>query len=200
MLPKIEPIRPKPLPRAFDRPDWIYEIKYDGFRAVAYVEDGICRLVSRKGHVYDRFDPLCEWIGDNLPVSNAILDGEVVCIDAEGKSQFYDLMFRREPTYFYAFDLMRLDSEDLRQLPLTERKERLRTLMPGQPSFVHYVDHLAGQGRALFDHVCAMDLEGIVAKPASSPYVRTVPWHKIKNPDYSQAEGRGELFDAVRRR
>ncbi len=190
MLPRIEPIRPKPLPSAFDRSNWIYEIKYDGFRAVAYVENGKCRLISRKGHVYDRFDPLCEWIGDSLPVQNAILDGEVVCIDAEGKSQFDDLMFRREPPYFYAFDLMWLDGEDLRQSPLLMRKKRHKTLVPKQPSFVHYVDHLAEQGKGLFERVCAMDLEGIVAKPAAGPYRTTVPWHKIKNPDYSQAEGR----------
>ena len=142
MLPRIEPIRLKPLPSAFDRSNWIYEIKYDGFRAVAYVEDGTCRLVSRKGHVYDRFEHLCKRIGENLQVQNAILDGEVVCI---------------------------------------------------------YVDHLAENGTALFDHVCTMDLEGIVAKPAASPYKTTVPWHKIKNPDYSQAEGRGELFQRTQR-
>ena len=199
MLPRIGPIRLKPLPSAFDRSNWIYAIKYDGFRAVAYVKDGTCRLVSRKGHVYDRFEHLCKWIGENLQVQNAILDGEVVCIDDEGKSQFYDLIFRRKPPYFYAFDLMWIDGEDLRPLPLVERKERLNALVPAQPSFVHYVDHLAENGTALFDHVCTMDLEGIVAKPAASPYKTTVPWHKIKNPDYSQAEGRGELFQRTQR-
>jgi len=93
------------LPEPFDRPDWLYEIKYDGFRALAHVDGHRCRLVSRRGYVFSNWDALCTDISHSIRVTNAILDGEIVCLDADGRSNFYNLLFRRGSPYFYAFDL-----------------------------------------------------------------------------------------------
>jgi bifunctional non-homologous end joining protein LigD len=103
-------------------------------------------------------------------VSSAILDGEIVHLDANGLPQFYDLMRRRSPQHFYAFDLLWNDGRDLRALPLVERKRLLREIMPAQPSPVLYVDHVVETGVALFDAICARDMEGVVAKLAAGLY------------------------------
>jgi bifunctional non-homologous end joining protein LigD len=83
----------------FSHPDWLFEIKHDGFRALAYLKEGRCKLVSRKGYVYKRFGELTEHIGASVNVQSAVLDGEIVCLDKSGKSQFKSLMYRvRERT------------------------------------------------------------------------------------------------------
>ena len=98
-------------------------------------------------------------------------------------------------------DLLYVDAVDLRDLPLVDRKAKLRKLIPLTPSSVLYLDHINGKGVELFEQCCKLDLEGIVAKPKLSPYreLGGKPlWVKVKNPDYSQAEGRRELFDSKR--
>lgn len=184
------------MPAPFSDPDWIFEVKHDGFRSLAFVENDSCRLVSRKGNAYQRFKDLSKALS-SLP-RECILDGELVCLGEDGRSLFHDLMFNRAPACFYAFDLLCLDGEDLRDLPVIERKARLRKLVQtaGVPRLL-YSDHMEGEGVALFEQVCSRDLEGIVAKPKESPYRmrgRRSPWIKIKNPNYTQAEGRGDLF------
>jgi ATP-dependent DNA ligase len=79
----------------FDDPDWIFELKHDGFRALAHVEANRCELVSRRGHVYKQFAKLQAAIGQTVRARRAILDGEVVCLAPDGRSQFYDLVFHR---------------------------------------------------------------------------------------------------------
>jgi bifunctional non-homologous end joining protein LigD len=179
----------------FDHPDWLFENKYDGFRALAYVEDRHVRLVSRKSNVYKSFPALCEAMAVALAVENAILDGEIVYLDASGKPQFISLLRRQSPQSFVAFDLLWLNGKDLRKLPLVERKRILRTVVPhGSP--VLYADYVFGTGTELFRVVCDMDLEGIVAKRKDGLYTpEQTTWVKIKNPNYSQAEGRRELFE-----
>jgi bifunctional non-homologous end joining protein LigD len=98
----------------FNHPEWLYEIKHDGFRALAYVSNGHCKLISRKGHLYKRFTELAQDIAFALGDATAVLDGEIVCLDRHGKSQFYSLMFRRGPARFYAFDILEFNGEDLR--------------------------------------------------------------------------------------
>jgi len=183
----------------FDHPDWIFELKYDGFRALAYIEDRACRLVSRNGNVYRSFAALAQQLAGVVPGA-AILDGEIVCLDAAGAPQFYELMRRRQPQCFAAFDLLWHEGEDLRERALLERKRRLRELVPaGGPAL--YVDHIAGEGTALFRSICAGDLEGIVAKRADGRYTpEATSWVKIRNPNYSQWDGRRELFDRKRAR
>jgi bifunctional non-homologous end joining protein LigD len=196
-------IQPQPLVwrrEAFDHPDWIFEIKYDGFRAIAYVEPGRARLVSRKRNVYKSFDELCESLSRELKAREAVLDGEIVHVAQDGRSDFMSLMRRRRPAHFYAFDLLRLDGRDLRHLPLLDRKRQLRKVIPPQPAHILYVDHIDARGRDLFRLICALDLEGIVAKRKDRAYMSngTAGWVKIKNRNYSQAEGQREMFEAFR--
>ncbi len=109
-------------------------------------------------------------------------------------------MFNRGEAHFYAFDLLWLDGEDLRDRPLVERKATLKGLVDG--SSILYLDHIQEQGVALFDQCVKLDLEGIVAKPLVSPYRELrgkTTWIKIKNPEYSQAEGRRDMVNAPRR-
>ena len=106
------------LPWPFEHGDWLFELKYDGFRALAYVEDGLVNLVSRKGNIYKSFTTLCHEIAACLDVKNAILDGEIVHLDAAGKPQFYSLLRRRSPQQFIAFDLVWLNGKDLTRKPL----------------------------------------------------------------------------------
>ena len=113
----------------FSHKDWLFEIKYDGFRAIAQVEQVRCKLVSRNGNEFKSFLPLSESIGTELKRS-VILDGEIVCLDADGKCLFYDLPFRKGQPRFVAFDLPHCDGQDLTYSPLVERKHRLRAILP----------------------------------------------------------------------
>jgi len=197
-------IHPQPLvriPEPFNDPEWLFELKLDGFRALAYVERGQCRLVSRHGHTYKSFEPLKAALGRELRVRDAILDGEIVCLDAEGKSLFNPLLFRRGNPIFAAFDLLWRDGEDLRELPLMERKQQLRQIVPVESPCVLHVDYLPEKGNELFQLACQNDLEGVVGKWAKGSYQsdgRSTSWVKVKNASYSQAEGRAELFERKR--
>ena len=169
--PKLEPMRLARSPQPFDHPDWLYEIKFDGFRALAYVEAGKCRLVSRRRHEYKSFHELCASIANHLHGHETVLDGEIVCLDQYGRSQFKELMFRRRQPFFYAFDLLFLNGEDLRSLPLLRRKARLRKLIGRRKSRLLYLDHLESNGSGLYAKACEFDLEGIVAKWKDGRYV-----------------------------
>ena len=187
-------------PEAFSRSDWIFEIKHDGFRGAAYVTEKACALVSRKDWVYRRFTDLAASLHHTLEGRPAIIDGEIVCLDEHGRAQFFELMSpARGMTYYYAFDLLWLDGEDLRMLPLVERKARLREIVPTEASRLLYVDFIESQGAELYDQICALDLEGIVCKPATGTYEPArFKWVKVKNPAYSQLQDRGKLFNNPR--
>ena len=150
-LPKVRPMDLIQVSTPFDDLEFVYEIKFDGFRALAYVDDGRCKLVSRKGHTYKRFGERSESIAADLKVQNGILDGEIVCLDDQGRSEFYDLMFHRREPYFYAFDLLWLDGVDLRNLTLFERKAKLKKVVPSPPSRLLYLDHDEDQVIELFE-------------------------------------------------
>ena len=115
----------------FEHPDWIFEPKMDGFRAVAYVEGGACRLVSRNRNAFKTFEPLAQAIAQDLPDRSAILDGEIVHPGPDGRPMFYELMRRRGPFCFCAFDLLWMDGSDLRDWPLLDRKRQLRVCVAG---------------------------------------------------------------------
>jgi bifunctional non-homologous end joining protein LigD len=182
----------------FEHQDWIFEPKLDGFRAVAYVENGACRLVSRNRNAFKTFVELAQAIGEELSGRSAILDGEIVRPGPDGRPMFYELMRRRGPFCFYAFDLLWLDGRDLRGQPLSERKALLRKLLPRKPHAVVYVQHVTS-GTDLFKAICERDMEGIVAKQASARYTPdATTWVKIKNREYSQAVGRADFFDRRR--
>ena len=128
-----------------------------------------------------------------LKGQRAILDGEIVVLDEKGRSNFFDLMAHRGEPRYYAFDLMWLNGVDLCSRPLLDRKWRLHRLIPANDSHLLYVEHLDGDGRRFFELACEQDLDGIICKPKTSPYPFT--WIKGKNPNYSQAIGRGEMFN-----
>src|SRR5215510_6270554 len=179
----------------FDSDQFIFELKIDGFRSLAYIENGKCDLVSRNGNTF-RNSRISRNGLANLRVENAVIDGEIACVDELGRSVFNDLLFRRKECVFFAFDLLFLNGEDLRTLPLIERKARLKKLLRRKQSRLLYVDHIEGRGQKLFEKVCELDIEGIVCKRKDSLYkVNEKPsryWIKVKNSRYSQLEGREE--------
>jgi len=188
----------------FDDPDWIYELKMDGFRALAIVEHGRAQLLSRNGHPFASFSALAESISDSLPNVRAVIDGEICSLDRRGRPQFKNLLFHRgNPPCFFAFDLLTCDGRDLRPERLLDRKQELRRLLTRSPmtSPLKYTEYIDGHGTALFQRVCELDLEGIVAKQKSAPYVTErehSTWFKILNREYSQMQGREELFASER--
>jgi len=177
----------------FEHPDWIFEPKMDGFRALAYVEGDACRLVSRNRNAFKTFEPLAQAIAQELAGRAAILDGEIVHPGPDGRPMFYELMRRHGPFCFYAFDLLWLDGNDLRERPLSERKTILRELLPRKPRALVYVQHFAS-GTELFRVICERDMEGVVAKLASGRYTpEATTWVKIKKPA-GQSGGRTRRF------
>ena len=168
--------------------DWLYELKYDGYRMLAFIEGGLVRLVTRNGNDYtDRFpsvaDSLAGWAGGRAMV----LDGEMVIADAEGRTDFQALQSSmgspdgKRPTYIL-FDLLALDGQDLRVRPLIERKEALEALLRGAPENLRYSAHVRGGGKECFQAACGENLEGIVGKRANSLYsgTRNGDWIKMK--------------------
>ena len=193
-------LEPGTRPDSFDHQEWLYELKYDGFRARAEVSDGRAELYSRRGRPYKAWPGLCDAIARDLRGHRAVLDGELVCLDEKGRPLFVDLLYRRRRPVLIAFDLLFLDGEDLREASLVERKAFLARLIPENSFSLLYAQHVVYNGRALFRQACALDLEGVVAKLANAPYHATEPphWLKIQNPAYSQAQRRNELFEPRR--
>jgi bifunctional non-homologous end joining protein LigD len=193
------PLSRKPAP--FDHSEWIFELKYDGFRSLAVIQNGRAELISRNGNSFKSFESLRKELKSPYP-GKTVLDGEIVCLGKRGKPQFRDLLFHRGEPYFFAFDLLMSDGKDLRPEKLADRKQELRRLLSNvQASRMHYADHVAQYGTALFQRVCKLDLEGIVAKHSLAPYTterERTTWFKIKNRNYSQMEGREDLFERER--
>jgi len=134
-----------------------------------------------------------------------VLDGEIVCVDDSGRPQFKDLLFHRGVPCFFEFDLLFRDGKDYRREQLVDRKRELRRLLAktSPPFPVRFADHVEHSGTALFQRVCDLDLEGIVAKHKFGPYVTDrehSTWFKILNRQYSQKDGREELFERDRHR
>jgi bifunctional non-homologous end joining protein LigD len=194
MFPDLMPLVRRPRP--FSHRDWLYEIKWDGFRCLAAVENGRCRLISRNGNLFSSFAEVSEVLPKELNAESAVLDGEIVVLDHDGRSVFNDLLFRRGERRFYAFDLLYCDGRDLRLDALLDRKRKLRSLVTKSERLL-FCDHLAERGEDLFRRGCELDLEGIVAKRKNSPYIPNASechWVKVKNPQYSQLAGRDDLF------
>jgi bifunctional non-homologous end joining protein LigD len=144
-LPQFQPIVVRQKREPFSHPEWLFEIKWDGFRSLLYSDETGVRLVSRNGNTFKSFPDLCEGLARDLKGRCCVLDGEIVCLDTHGKPQFRDLLFRHAKPFFYAFDMLwdehaRSDDdeemrrfrngEDTRYLPLTDRKLRLRRVVP----------------------------------------------------------------------
>src|SRR5262245_27236629 len=193
----LHPMQLVRIAEPFDHEQFVLELKHDGFRALAVIRGHHCELVSRRGHVY-KFPQLAEELAHAVRADNAILDGEIVCLDAQGRSQFYSLLFRREWPYFMAFDALQINGEDLRNRQLVERKRRLKALVPRIETRFLCLDDVERRGAVLLQAICRADLEGVVAKWKQSSYHTdgvTTSWLKIKNPTYSQAIGRSDAFE-----
>jgi bifunctional non-homologous end joining protein LigD len=200
--PALRPMRLLRIPKPFDHPDWLYEVKFDGFRALAHIDGHHCQLISRNGLILKRWPQLSEEIAHAVRAQSAVLDGEITCLAADGSSRFYDLLFGREWPHFVAFDTLSINGKDLRDLPLHERKRRLARIMPWVESRLMFLEPIERRGRRLFELARECDLEGIVAKWRHGTYQsdgRATSWFKIKVPSYSQSEGRHELFESRRR-
>ena len=184
------PIIPTVRREAFDGLEWTFELKFDGFRAIADTVND--RMLSKRGNRMHRFETLF----GSLP-ADCVLDGEIVALDEAGRPMFADLMFGRRPSIFVAFDVLVDRGEDVRVLPLARRKAVLRRLARGARRWIALADGVPGHGRRLFDLIAENDLEGIVAKRLVDPYAPgRMVWWKIMNRAYSQKDGRSELFDA----
>jgi len=141
-----------------------------------------------------RFDALA----DQVAAARHRRDGEVIVADGAGRPQFYELLRVPRSASYVAFDILWADGTDLRALPLSERRQRLQSILPKGSPIVSEALSDAGRGRELFELMRTNDLEGIVAKRLADPYGGRVRWLKIKNPDYSQKEGRAELFNRAK--
>jgi bifunctional non-homologous end joining protein LigD len=172
---------------------WLFEVKFDGYRALAYVHAGECRLVSRNGNdLTARFPSVAKDVAKAVKSPDAVVDGEVCRLDERGRSSFSELQQGQGPLVYYAFDLIELDGEQLCELPLEERKQRLERLLDGRVRSVRLSESF-DDGPALLNAVKEQELEGIMAKRADSRYTpgrRTKDWLKIK------AHGRQEFVVA----
>jgi bifunctional non-homologous end joining protein LigD len=176
-----------------DRPPsgagWCHEIKFDGYRVQLRVEDGEATLKTRKGLDWTSKFAAIAKEGSALP--DALIDGEIVALDHNGAPDFSTLQAaisdgKTDDLIFYAFDLLFAGGEDLRALPLGERKERLKKLLEARPKskarLIRYVEHFETGGDAILESACKLSLEGIVSKKLSAPYRsgRSESWTKAK--------------------
>jgi bifunctional non-homologous end joining protein LigD len=162
---------------------WAFEVKFDGYRALAYVRGGDCTLLSRNDNdLTARFSEVAKAIVKAVKSPNAVVDGEVARIDASGRTSFSELQQGTGALVFYAFDLLELDGESKVELPLRERKQQLRELLDGRVKNVAYSESF-DDGDALFEAAKERGLEGVVAKRLDSAYRegrRTRDWLKVK--------------------
>jgi bifunctional non-homologous end joining protein LigD len=197
-LPRVDPVIPVLHPAAFDHPDWMFEPKYDGFRGILSITPTTATLHSKRGRLLSQFGEFPEEIRDQLRIRDAILDGEVLALDPGGRIDFRLLMRSQGSLHFAAFDLLWHNGQDLRGMPLVLRKRRLEKMIAEPTPALSRLITVERDGRDLFEAAQRLDLEGIVAKRKADPYEPGVTWYKIKNPLYTQAKGRGDLFNRSR--
>jgi DNA ligase D len=173
-----------------DGTGWLHEIKLDGYRTLAFIDNGKVRLMTRTGLDWTARYGVLASAFTPLPCKQAIIDGEVVVVDAQGVTHFSDLQQAlsdkaSEKLTFFGFDLVHLDGYDLAKVPLVKRKELLQALLApvaGPRAAIHFSDHYGGDGRVLYEQASELGLEGIVSKRETSPYVeeRSKSWLKVK--------------------
>jgi bifunctional non-homologous end joining protein LigD len=168
-------------------PDWLHEMKLDGYRILSRIEDGKVRLYTRNRNDWTaKFSSIAEAVG-GLPIESGWLDGEIVVMKANGLSSFQALQnaLSRDDTgglHYYLFDLPFLDGRDLRKAPLVERKKLLEKVLSRAPTSLRYSSHVLGSGDEFYGQACKLALEGIVSKRADSAYSagRGRDWLKVK--------------------
>ncbi|MDE3170032.1 MAG: ATP-dependent DNA ligase, partial [Acidobacteriota bacterium] len=167
--------------KPFSDAEWLFEVKWDGVRALADVRDGRVQLWSRSERDITGEYPELAGLPRRLGAREAWLDGEIVVLDSEGRSDFQKLQLRfgvrhptdelikESPVVYYVFDLLYLDGRDLRNVPLIERKDLLRRILR-EDERIRYSDHVLEKGAELFEVAAQRKLEGIIGKKSSSPY------------------------------
>ncbi|HEX2883636.1 MAG TPA: DNA polymerase ligase N-terminal domain-containing protein, partial [Candidatus Limnocylindria bacterium] len=194
----IEPMRATLADHPFDDPDWLFEVKWDGYRVEAVVRDRAARLWTRNRQDAARYFPDLAGPATWIDAREAIIDGEVVALDEQGRPRFSLLQDRTgirtgrapgsrrpgepAPIVYQAFDLLHLDGRSLLGVPLEERKRLLRSRLREHP-LVRYAGHVVADGEAFFAAARQQELEGIVAKLRRSPYepgARSRAWLKLK--------------------
>lgn len=192
--------------------EWLHEIKFDGYRILAFKQKNQVTLKTRNNQDWsDHFVSVAETI-KQLPVDNLIIDGEIVILDKEGRSNFQQLQnsFKNQANalfVYFVFDILYYDAFDLRNLPLIERKAILKNVLADNLPTLRYSDHIICEGPELFEHSCAFALEGIISKRLNSIYLskRTKDWLKIKCikrqefviGGYSKPQGKREYFGSL---
>ena len=185
-LPSVKPIVPTRIQEPFDDTRYTFELKYDGFRGMFYLENERGRFQTKQQKEITPFRRLRIELLEVLEIDSAILDGEIVAFNEEGRPVFRDLIDHRIAPSYVAFDLLWLNGKDLRQLPLRERRKRLGELIPEDSDVLRSVVTVNERGNDFFRHVQEFDLEGLVAKRLADPYTDETAWMKILNPHYSQ--------------
>jgi bifunctional non-homologous end joining protein LigD len=184
----IEPMRAHLAESPPPGDDWIYEIKFDGFRALAFIKGGDVRLLSRNEKDFGgKFPEIVEAVA-TLKINDAVIDGEIVALDAKGISSFqllqaFEIGEKRPPIYFYVFDLLRLEGKDLRGQNLGERKSQLEKLLGKSSGLVRYSASLGGDAGPLLRRAEKLGLEGLIGKRKDSVYQagrRSAAWIKLK--------------------
>lgn len=196
---EFEPIdvRRQPL-SIFRAGEWVFEPKYDGWRGLLEIKPSHSVFWSRKGYPLNRFDSLAKQIAEELQVRSATLDGELTVLEQKtGYSNFQDLMHGRGHVYYMAFDLLELNGKNIAAENLLKRKKELAGLVEGK-RFVLPVPFVKQLTAEFVRGVEKLQLEGIVAKKKSEPYLPSAHWYKILNPKYKQKEGRQKQFAGFR--
>jgi bifunctional non-homologous end joining protein LigD len=184
----VEPMKAKLVAAPPPHGNWLYEIKFDGWRALALKGGSQARLLSRNEQDFGaKFPEIMESIAA-LDAQDAVIDGEIVALDEKGRSSFqllqaYDIGQDRPPIFFYAFDILQLDGHDLKNLPLTERKSQLQNLLKNPPGVIRYSAALGNKLEPLLEQVRQLGLEGLIGKLAGSAYEpgrRSGSWIKLK--------------------
>ncbi len=194
----------------FDDPEWIFEVKWDGYRAIAEINNGKVNLYSRNGNTFNVAYPRIVEALKKIKI-NCVLDGEIVAFDENGKPSFQKMQNYKNnsgvPIQFFVFDCLRESNEDLTKLPLIARKMRLKKILP-KTGIVLYCDHHAEKGVEFYNGIISMNLEGMIAKKSDSRYYpgkRSADWLKIKNRltrefiiiGYTKPEGSREYFGSL---
>ena len=207
---RIKPMLATLIKEPFDHPDWIFEVKWDGYRAIAEIRDGDVSLYSRNGiSLGKKFSPILEALRKFR--FEAVLDGEIVVVDDRGHPDFQMLQDYQKSgsghLLYYVFDLLYFAGHDLTGLPLVRRKEILKKILPSAPN-VKFSDHVAKDGILFFQVVKEKGLEGIVAKHSQSAYRmgrRSRQWLKVKThltqegviAGFTEPRGRRKHFGAL---
>jgi bifunctional non-homologous end joining protein LigD len=209
MKPDLRPMLATLTDQPFDDKDWVFETKWDGFRAIAVAAPGHARLYSRRGHdISEKYPTVCRALG--AIKHEAVLDGELVALDAHGRPRFQLLQNagRNSARLLYCvFDLLYLDGKDLRGKPLLERKAKLERILPNSPLLL-YSAHVAGDGISAFTKAKRAGEEGVMAKLAGGRYhsgERTREWLKVKASQeqevvivgFTQPKGERRFFGAL---